>query len=436
MDRSESGCSEAFAQLCALSTSGCLSANDEALLAAHVAVCPACSVLLHQYRVVATSGMAKVAAIWTHHDHPVEAIPNAERLKYEVCTAALNRLPVRQTLRGDWEQRLELFFAALKARRFAAFAAVASALVIVMAGQYVEKAQSFRRANVQLLQSAGAEAALRSQLADAKSSLTLAREQLADALRNADALQVKSLSEEQEIKELRQTEAALDAKFKAAADESQRQRASIEAVSAERDTLAQRLHDSESSLQSVRQELKAAQDTSKRVQFRIASLELQIDRLSQQTHEHEALAQRNQQYLDANRDIRELMGARQLHIADVFDVDPQGRNRAPFGRVFFTKGKSLIFYGFDLDQQPGYRETKAFQAWGRLQSGQPAPVNLGVFYLDNETNRRWALTFANPKVLDEINAVFVTVEPKGGSKQPTNKPFLVTYLRTSSLNHP
>jgi len=189
-------------------------------------------------------------------------------------------------------------------------------------------------------------------------------------------------------------------------------------------------------LQSVRQELKAAQDTSKRVQFRIASLELQIDRLSQQTHEHEALAQRNQQYLDANRDIRELMGARQLHIADVFDVDPQGRNRAPFGRVFFTKGKSLIFYGFDLDQQPGYRETKAFQAWGRLQSGQPAPVNLGVFYLDNETNRRWALSFANPKVLDEINAVFVTVEPKGGSKQPTNKPFLVTYLRTTSLNHP
>ena len=172
------------------------------------------------------------------------------------------------------------------------------------------------------------------------------------------------------------------------------------------------------------------------MQFRIASLELQVDRLSQQTHEHEEAAKRSQQYLEADRDVRELMGARQLHIADVYDVDARGQTSAPFGRVFFTKGRSLIFYGFDLDQQPGYRDTKAFQAWGRLQSGQVAPVNLGVFYLDNENKRRWALKFDNAKILDEINAVFVTVEPKGGSKQPTNKPFLLTYLHTSSLNHP
>ena len=31
---------------------------------------------------------------------------------------------------------------------------------------------------------------------------------------------------------------------------------------------------------------------------------------------------------------------------------------------------------------------------------------------------------------------FVTLEPKGGSKKPTNKPFLLAYLHTAPPNHP
>jgi len=46
------------------------------------------------------------------------------------------------------------------------------------------------------------------------------------------------------------------------------------------------------------------------------------------------------------------MGARKLYIADVFDVDSGSRTKKPFGRVFYTQGKSLIFYAFDLDRQP------------------------------------------------------------------------------------
>jgi hypothetical protein len=147
-------------------------------------------------------------------------------------------------------------------------------------------------------------------------------------------------------------------------------------------------------------------------------------------------SQRQEKYLTSDRDIRELMGARQLYIADVFDIDSQGKTMKPFGRVFYTRGKSLIFYAFDLEQQPGYREAKAFQAWGRQASSQAKPVSLGIFYMDNEANRRWVLKSNDPNVLEEINAVFVTVEPKGGSKKPTNKPFLVAYLHTAPPNHP
>ena len=142
--------------------------------------------------------------------------------------------------------------------------------------------------------------------------------------------------------------------------------------------------------------------------------------------------------LTSDRDIRELMGARKLYIADVFDVDGSSRTQKPFGRVFYTQGKSLIFYAFDLDRQPGVINASTFQVWGQREAPQgqsPSPMNLGILYMDNETNRRWVMRFDDPKQLAEIDAVFVTVEPRGGSHKPTSKPFLYALLR-NQVNHP
>ena len=144
------------------------------------------------------------------------------------------------------------------------------------------------------------------------------------------------------------------------------------------------------------------------------------------------------QFLSSDRDIRELMGARNLYIADVFDVDSSSRTRKPFGRVFYTQGRSLIFYAFDLDRQPGPKNAGAFQAWGQRETPQgetAQPVSLGILYMDNETNGRWALRCDDPQQLAEIDAVFVTVEPNGGSEKPTGKPFLYAMLR-KEVNHP
>ena len=38
------------------------------------------------------------------------------------------------------------------------------------------------------------------------------------------------------------------------------------------------------------------------------------------------------------------MAARQLHVIDVRDTDPNGEPANAFGRVFLTEGKSLTFY--------------------------------------------------------------------------------------------
>jgi hypothetical protein len=118
-----------------------------------------------------------------------------------------------------------------------------------------------------------------------------------------------------------------------------------------------------------------------------------------------------------DRDIRDLMGARDLYIAEVYDIAHDGATQKPYGRVFYTKGKSLIFYGYDLDQQAGISSASTFQAWGRRGPEQEV-LNLGVFFEDKAAKKRWVLKFNDPKALDEIDAVFVTVEPSGGSHKP------------------
>jgi len=166
--------------------------------------------------------------------------------------------------------------------------------------------------------------------------------------------------------------------------------------------------------------------------------ESRITELSAASHDQDRRLHDNEQYLASDRDIRELMGARKLYIADVFDVDSGSKARKPFGRVFYTQNKSLIFYAFDLDKEPGIKNAGAFQVWGQRDaelSEKPRPLNLGILYMDSEANRRWALRLDDPKQLAEIDAVFVTVEPRGGSQKPTGKPFLYALLRKEA-NHP
>jgi len=58
-----------------------------------------------------------------------------------------------------------------------------------------------------------------------------------------------------------------------------------------------------------------------------------------------------------------------------------------FGRVFYTQGKSLIFYAFDLDRQRGVVNGNTFQVWGQKETAegeQALPLNLGILYMDNE----------------------------------------------------
>ena len=227
------------------------------------------------------------------------------------------------------------------------------------------------------------------------------------------------------------------------ADADRQNEMALSAAGAREAALAQDRTDARAQLKQASDKLIAIQDQLKQVTDERASqvsqyvtLNRKMQELTSALAEKDSQVQEQQTLLSSDRDIRELMGARDLFIADVFDIDREGRTKQPFGRVFYTKNKSLIFYAFDLDKQRGlHTQDVAFQAWGLNDADKLHPLNLGVFYMDNQTNRRWALKFDNPTVLEKINSVFVTVEPSGGSNKPSGKQLLFAYLEAQP-NHP
>jgi hypothetical protein len=55
--------------------------------------------------------------------------------------------------------------------------------------------------------------------------------------------------------------------------------------------------------------------------------------------------------------------------------------------------------------------------------------------VDDQKQNRWVLKFEDPRILAEIDSVFVTIEPQGGSARPTGRKFLYAYLK-ANRNHP
>jgi peptidoglycan hydrolase CwlO-like protein len=171
------------------------------------------------------------------------------------------------------------------------------------------------------------------------------------------------------------------------------------------------------------------------LQDKVGELTELVRNRERELDEKEEQVAKQQDLLEHDRDIRELMGARDLYVAEVHDVTTTGQTNKTYGRVFFTKGKRLVFYAYDLDAQPGVKNASTFQAWGRRGPDKLQVLNLGIFYEDNISKKRWVLKTNDPKTLDDIDAVFVTVEPNGGSRHPSGKQLLFAYLRVNP-NHP
>src|SRR6267154_666181 len=368
---------ERFRELNALASSGALTPLERSELNAHLDDCEECREAALEYRILAAAGISTIAAAY------------ADRPAYETWdeNASLSKLLAR--VRSDQRTVLER-------NRDLRVSAPPSVLRRIVSNSFAQAA--FAACLVVAVGVHAYRLGIRAQGAASPSSVS-----------PDDRLQ-KLAAEKKSADELLAAQAA---------------------------RLAQ-LQDANQSYQKVRTELASLRDERERVLIRSTSLEARIEELMAINRDQERRLKDSEQYLASDRDIRELMGARKLYIADVFDVDSGSRTKKPFGRVFYTQGKSLIFYAFDLDRQRGVVNANTFQVWGQketAQGEQALPLNLGILYMDNETNHRWVMRFDDPKQLAEIDAVFVTVEPRGGSRKPTSKPFLYALLR-NEVNHP
>ncbi|MBM3803977.1 MAG: hypothetical protein FJW26_16875 [Acidimicrobiia bacterium] len=196
-----------------------------------------------------------------------------------------------------------------------------------------------------------------------------------------------------------------------------------------------KLKETELALQLAQSELQKLQRERSVYASTFADQQTQIRELMDQLGKQAQSTEQDRQLTAASRDIRQLMGARNLHIIDVEDVEDNAVRREPVGRVFYTEGKSLIFYAFDLARRRKSMDKYSFQAWGQTEAKGGPVQSLGVFVSEDESKNLWVLKCDDPKLLARIDSVFVTIEPRGGNSRPQGRQLMYAYLRANP-NHP
>ena len=237
-----------------------------------------------------------------------------------------------------------------------------------------------------------------------------------------------------ELKEALERASNAERTFQEHDAETQSWKATLEAESAKSADLSAKMESESRRVTALNDDLQRAESGHRADEVMLAAQQKRVDDLLQQVRAQADILNGERQLLSAGRDVRDLMGARNLHIIDVFDTDQRGNNRKAFGRVFYTEGKSLIFYAFDFDQKMVDAKF-SFQAWGTRDGGNAQAKSLGIFYVDDKSQKRWVLKSEDPVLLSQIDSVFVTLEPAGGVKQPSGQKLLYAFLKNQA-NHP
>lgn len=412
-----------YEELCALATAGTLTPAESELLSAHLETCSECREAFAQYQKIATDGMPFLARHF--------AASKEEHVFDE--SSALARL-LQATEKTGPEPMPSVVVAIRKpvwTRPWVRGLVAASLIAAVAVGAYRTGAHS-------------TDGRLRGVTRESRSALDriVAEKVSLEQTIQTDSQKIATLEQavttnQTEVEKLR-AEATTDADRIAALTGAmntakQSSDAQLAALAAERDAAADKLHEAEKMYQTAQEELNTLRNQHQQDLIHLASLSSHVESLTAVLNEQGKQTKADEQYLASDKDIRDLIGARNLYIADIMDVNESGQSRRPFGRVFYTKTKSLIFYAYDLDHQPGVKQTSAFQVWGRTTDRKP--INLGILYMDSATNRRWTLRVDNPEQLARLDLVFVTIEPREQTDKPTGKPFLYASLRREP-NHP
>jgi hypothetical protein len=409
-----------FVALCALFYSGEISEEEWALLQIHMAYCDSCQETFQQYQTITSDvipAMAAVAASEASNGSkmPTISIEEAERklmMRLDAAPADEKTLP---------KHKPRVWFPVLLIA-----ASVVGLTCLIGFSRVLFKNESSSQASIEKplreiqapVQPAVAPTDAQQELKRTQDDLANVQHQLSDTQGQLKQSNLALAVMENQLKE---------------------EQTARNEVSEQRDSLNQQLASAKNQLDALgKKSTTTAVDTAQQSQ-QIEKLEAKVEELNAAIEDKDtALGEKDrmlaldQDFLAHDRDIRDLIGARNLYIADIFDTGQDGKAAKQFGRIFYTKDRSLVFYGFDLDKQAGLRRDATFQVWG--SGSDKPPVSLGLFYEDDK-NKRWILRCNDAKALARLDMVFVTVEPPGGSAKPTGKQLLRAYLQIPP-NHP
>ncbi len=415
---------EEYQELCALSTTGELTAEEWTRLSEHLAQCDACREAKRQYeRLIATAIPALAAETLGEQDEESApgswSIEDAEQILMESLgaeTASVRTDSVVSSKSSPWKYDWK-------------YSAAAMILAAVGLAGY----------QVGIFRQHGANGTVQ------KPTLSTSNPAPHEApLANSAVPELgnKGKPEEDQVTQLRsqvrqgeRETAQLRGQLSQLEDDLAKRSADLDQSLRDRAELGRELEQAQANAQNLQTKLATIGNQTSEDTAELLSLKTKVEDLNASVQEKDRQIAQEQQLLEHDRDIRNVIGARNLYIAEIYDVAKNGDTEKPFGRVFYTKDKSLIFYAYDLDQQHAVKKDSAFQAWGRRGADGQHDVSLGLLYQDSANKKRWVLKCNDANTIAEIDAVFVTVEPEGGSTKPSGKPLLFTYLRLDP-NHP
>ena len=428
-----------FLELCAVSTSGQLSEEDQRRLQEHLVVCFPCREALQQYESIIRHAIPAMGAketpenleaggVWSEKQAESALL---ERIAREEGNPGVQRDGPIQVGRQNSSRRV-LCPASAAAWRSVWVLYAAGILLFIALGLCAYQVGIRRGTNAVIVTA---------RHPDTQNQISL-EEKLSDASHEREVAHAQVKQRDSVIADLRRQLEQQSAKMDQMNATQEQSETALRSADAGRQELIQQRTEAEQkfnaaqlSAQGLQTKLDSIAEQSSQDAKQVATLDAKVNELTNLLRQREAAVDQQQELLAHDRDIRELMGARDLYVAEVYDVARTGATQKPYGRVFYTKGKSLIFYAYDLDQQTVAKNASTFQVWGRRGPDREQAFPLGIFYEDNASKKRWVLKLDDPKLLAQIDAVFVTVEPNGGSRKPSGKPLLFAYLRVDP-NHP
>ena len=428
---------EVFEKICASASLGKATPEDLVKLERHVVDCPSCWQAYHEYVSTAALEFASVT-----HDLKLSSNDAKECLDSDlfirrwfdraeregIAFSKEVRHPVSREKRARFPLSPSVIW-----REYATTLVYATLVVLALSTGYLYWG-STKSTLIGLERDPGSQDASAPQIAKRAMELTVANQRLRAEI---DGLNQKLADAEHRI-------STSEASGQNAIDQEQRD------FAAQRDQMQLQSLQLQSQLETSRIELSKlqslagsrqteAEEQRKRagdLETSLAIAQNDLNDITGKLKEQSAAVARERELLAMGRDVTDLMGARNLHILDVADTDSRGKTRPAFGRIFFTEGKSLVFYAYDLNEAKMEKANLQYQVWAKKEGPNRPVRRLGIFYSDDKAQNRWVFKCDDAKVVKEIDSVFVTLgRPNSDSTRPEGAPLMFAYLH-GAPNHP